>query len=241
MKDSCSGSVDDRRGSCEKETSSETRVADEAKGEGAEAFGPWMLVERKNRRNLRESSNQVASTSLGNFSSKGENHSSKKFAQQIQNGVMNPDARGTVNLIAVPNNPTTIVECVNFSFNPDVHQSKTNSHFNPTFEGPMESVVEFSTRVLDPKNSTISFKENLVPRVSDSLKDERLEDTRGTFNKTLRGRGGRFKHASNSRAPLSKTMNSMAKRTNSQIQTEADKGEKTTNGDHHAARASTGQ
>ncbi|KAK5819366.1 hypothetical protein PVK06_024357 [Gossypium arboreum] len=118
-------------------------------------------------------------------------------------------------------------------------QFNTTSHFNPTFEWPVELVIELSTRVLDlGRHLTIYFKENSNPKPSDSPMGERFRGTGNrqvapkgyysknknnpnyngrTFNKTIQERVSHFKLAINSRVPLPETMNSMAKLINTKF------------------------
>ncbi|PPR97842.1 hypothetical protein GOBAR_AA22825 [Gossypium barbadense] len=88
--------------------------------------------------------------------------------------------------------------------------SITISHFNPTFEGSVELVVELSTCVLDlERHSTIFFKENVDLKFVKSAKTVRLIEASkghlayndhgsegkggvvrsGTLNKTIQDRG----------------------------------------------------
>ncbi|PPE00955.1 hypothetical protein GOBAR_DD02036 [Gossypium barbadense] len=44
-----------------------------------------------------------------------------------------------------------------------------NAHFNPTFNDPVESMVELNSVVLDPeRHSVVIFKENEVPKLAKS-------------------------------------------------------------------------
>ncbi|MBA0618757.1 hypothetical protein Godav_028055, partial [Gossypium davidsonii] len=107
----------------------------------------------------------------------------------------------------------------------------TITHFNLTFEAPLEVAVTLKERVLDPvKQSIIVFKENNHPNLFESVNNDRAEVSgnydlnskgqiaggkvgvgrnRKKLNKTKQDRGSHFKMSSSSRVPLPKSVNNM--------------------------------
>ncbi|PPS18362.1 hypothetical protein GOBAR_AA02222 [Gossypium barbadense] len=142
-------------------------------------------------------------------------------------------------------------ELVNFD-QPINHGPETDNftkasslHFNPTFEGPIETMVNLNSKLLDPNcHSVVIFKENWDPNSNSKIGKEGVVaynsppiSSKGhsvgnkggngypgrVLNKTIRGRWGCFKPTSNPRVPLLEVMNSMAKLFSAQVETPSTK------------------
>ncbi|KAK5818996.1 hypothetical protein PVK06_023952 [Gossypium arboreum] len=114
-------------------------------------------------------------------------------------------------------------------------------HFNPMFEGPIETMVNLNSKLLYPNfHSVVIFKENWDPNSNSKIGKEGVVAynsppisskghnvgnkggngyPRRVLNKTIRGRWGCFKPTSNPRVPLLEVMNSMAKLFSAQVET----------------------
>ncbi|KAK8261256.1 hypothetical protein V6Z11_D13G175100 [Gossypium hirsutum] len=161
-----------------------------------------------------------------------------------QNGKIHLVAESTAVNFDNSNNVVPSMEVGKVSNHPFSNMLVTTSHINPNFEGSVKLEVPINNGLLDPiKHSAITFKDYLDLNIinwegGSSLGESGEGDTgfkiRGlgskgmsirsgrNLNRTIKGHGGRFKVAGNSRVPLENAMNSMVELISDQIGMDCD-------------------
>ncbi|MBA0630553.1 hypothetical protein Godav_002640 [Gossypium davidsonii] len=283
LKSSCFSSLTDRNihGGKEDSPKAMDKEANPAAA-AAVAFGPWMVVQRKSRRNQAGKRNQKAKVAEGNLAGsrfaalnsldkqpvdlgtensglKEINFKQGEFIKKLKEnrpgsssgllveGNKGKEVLGQGSFIGPAEQTTGSLEhTVQLGPASDLQNKHSSLHFNPTFEGPLELVVDLNPNFLDPKrHSAVNFKENSDHKLKSTGSNNRLGASNilnvlpkgygldnkkrsghngRTLNKTIHGRGGRFKIAGSSRVPHLDAMNSMAKLIGEQVETFTDKG-----------------
>ncbi|MBA0814626.1 hypothetical protein Gohar_020442 [Gossypium harknessii] len=293
LKSSCFSSLTDRNihGGMEDSPKAIDKEADPAATAATDAFGPWMVVQRKTRRNQAGKRNQKAKVAEGNLAGSRFTSLNSLDKQPVDLGTENSGLKeitfkqgefikklkenrpgSSSGLLVEGNKGKEVLGQGNFigpaeqtsdlahlgdeqkitgrgltRLGPasDLKNKHSSLHFNPTFEGPLELVVDLNPNFLDPKrHSAVNFKENSDHKLKSTGSNNRsgasnilnvlpkgygLDNKKGsghngrTLNKTIHGRGGRFKIAGSSRVPLLDAMNSMAKLIGEQVETFTDK------------------
>ncbi|MBA0779445.1 hypothetical protein Gotri_003695 [Gossypium trilobum] len=174
VKELCPISVGDKdlTGENEKAKMAESTVG--VTVEDTTEFGPWMVVKRSSRQSSKEFRKTTAKnpaeyldgTSNGAGSSKvvGLQLGSLKYLGVVAGnnsvGKRALGADGRVSFCSGPKRP-------NYSGGPHLNAT---SHYNPTFEGPIEMRLTVNSNVLDPmKHSAVVFTDHIGINDNDSL------------------------------------------------------------------------
>ncbi|MBA0752218.1 hypothetical protein Gogos_001075 [Gossypium gossypioides] len=153
-----------------------------------------------------------------------------------QNGKIHLVAESTAINFDNSNNVVPSMEVGKVSNHPFSNLLVTTLHINPNFEGSVKFEVPINNGLLDPaKHSAITFKDysdlNIINWEGGSSLgfkirgsgSKRISIRSGrNLNRTIKGHGGRFKVASNSRVPLADAMNSMVELISDQIGMDCD-------------------
>ncbi|KAK5835307.1 hypothetical protein PVK06_010995 [Gossypium arboreum] len=157
------------------------------KAEEVGIYEPWMLVERKIRRNYKDSPRNV------------DANSKLRVKQEASTSVVSRKC------IREPSGALGVRSVASIS-------SNISTHLNSIFKGPMEVAVLLREGVLDPsKHTTIVFKKNTVGgKLGVARNGTKL-------NRTIRNQETRFKTPNSYRIPISKSINNMVDFISSQL------------------------
>ncbi|MBA0649905.1 hypothetical protein Goklo_017415 [Gossypium klotzschianum] len=144
---------------------SETVAKGSAPATSEEAFGPWMIVERKAGRNQADNHNQKEKiteeiSNVSRFAALEKDsarldreHSVSMEFRSLCQSIENRPKKLTVANDKIGHGSNFVKQGLPISLRPDVDfQAATPPlHFNPTFEWPFETAVDLNAEVLDPK------------------------------------------------------------------------------------------